>query len=130
MQREYLKIDPITERKLLQQLSEIEGKIPLDCYIKIKQLLEQCISKQCIHISQLEEIIQLLTFEEQKAEEDNEQNDEAKKQKKTVSRYRHKVSDIVLLNFMHQCELRKTLVRLYLIFNDHDNGITKSHHKF
>lgn len=130
MVKEYLKIEPITERKLIQQLAETEGKIPYDRYVRLKQLIDVCIKKKQVHIAELEEMINLLTNDEKnnKMEIESESCSSNKKEKLKENQL-HK-TNLALLLYMHRCNLRKTLIRLYFLFNEPENGAVQAQQKF
>lgn len=64
--KEYIRLDPITERKLIVEIDKLHYQIPEDDFINISNIIFSCIQKHTISISQIYQIISLLSEKQTK----------------------------------------------------------------
>lgn len=64
--KEYIRLDPITERKLIVEIEKLHYRIPEDDYINISNIIFSCIQKHTISIPQIYQIISLLSEKQTK----------------------------------------------------------------
>lgn len=64
--KKYIRLDPITERKLIVEIDKLHYQIPEDDFINISNIIFSCIQKHTISISQIYQIISLLSEKQTK----------------------------------------------------------------
>ena len=58
--KEYIRLDPITERKLMAEINKLHYQIPEDDYINLRNIILSCVQKHTINYSQIYQIFSLL----------------------------------------------------------------------
>lgn len=128
MQRDYINIDLITERKLICHLNSLKGKIPVKLYYELKSQIEIWGRNKRIYLFQLEKVIKLLNAECSYSENKtiDAPVDGYFNESQTINSYSGvNNTNTALQMYMNQCDLMNTILKIHLLFSKRDNNIIK-----